>query len=137
MDLGLAALGTKMYPGQPAPGTRGHAENNLTSGGHFLGPNFLWVNFPLGQFSFGSIFPLEGFHFGQFSFGQFSFGSIFPLEGFHLGQIFFGSNYLGQKPGNLDMLGIMETYASAVEQEEIIESNICWTIILWVSFLLG
>ena len=29
MDLGLAALGTKMYPGQPAPGTRGHAENNL------------------------------------------------------------------------------------------------------------
>ena len=31
MDLGMAALGTKMYPGQPAPGTRGHAENNLLS----------------------------------------------------------------------------------------------------------
>ena len=26
MDLGLAAPGTKMYPGQPSPGTRGHAK---------------------------------------------------------------------------------------------------------------
>ena len=26
MDLGLAALGTKMYPGQPAPGTKVQAE---------------------------------------------------------------------------------------------------------------
>ena len=26
MDLGLAALGTKMYPGQPAPRTEVHAE---------------------------------------------------------------------------------------------------------------
>ena len=29
MDLGLAALGTKMDLGLASPGTRGHAENNL------------------------------------------------------------------------------------------------------------
>ena len=29
MDRWLAALGIKMYPGQPAPGTRGHAEYDL------------------------------------------------------------------------------------------------------------
>ena len=97
-----------------------------------FGAIFLWVKTHLRQFSFGSVFL-----WFDIPVGQFSFGSIFLWVSFPFGRISFGSNYLGQKPGNLDVLGIMETYASAVEQEEIIESNICWTIILWVSFLLG